>query len=133
MCRQGASVIQSNVLDTIKEPNLRVYVAWVPILPEDTETPDAGTRALLPDRRAVHFWDAEHALPEPFSRMLRLPEGWPAWDIYLAYPPGVDWEGEPPAPAFWHHQLGDTLDAPMLDGPRFAKQLRALLKEHAQL
>jgi hypothetical protein len=127
MCRQGASVIQTAVLDPISDPSLRAYVAWVPILPEDTSAPDEETRSLVPDPRASHFWDAERRLPGPLSRVLSLPEGWPAWDVYLAYPPGVRWESEPPAPAFWHHQLGDLAIAPRLDGEAFAVQLRSLL------
>ncbi len=129
MCRQGASVIQTSVLDAISDPSLRAYVAWVPILPDDTGAPDEATRSLVPDPRASHFWDAERRLPEPFNRVLGLPAGWPAWDVYLAYPPGVRWEKGPPAPAFWHHQLGDLAIAPRLDGEAFATQLRSLLAD----
>ena len=129
MCRQGASVIQTSVLDTIGEPALRAYVAWVPILPGDTGPPDAETRLRVSDERVSHFWDAQKMLPDSLSRVLRLPEGWPAWDVYLAYPPGVCWEEEPPAPAFWHHQLGDLAIAPRLDGEAFAEQLRSLLAQ----
>ena len=67
-------------------------------------------------------------LPPSVSATVGLPEGWPAWDVYLAYPPGVRWGEQPPAPAFWHHQLGDDLDlAPKLDGPAFADGVRELL------
>ena len=85
MCRQGASVIQSAVLDTISDPSLRAFVAWVPILPDDTGPPDEETRSLIADRRAAHFWDERRTLPDMFNPVLRLPEGWPAWDVYLAY------------------------------------------------
>ena len=37
----------------------------------------------------------------------------------------------PPAPAFWHHQLGDEPQAPKLDGAAFAEQLRSLLAEQS--
>ena len=120
--------MQSSVLDTIRDPSLRVFVAWVPILPGDTAAPDAETQALVSDARAQHFWDEQRLLPPLFNATLELPEGWPAWDVYLAYPPGVRWGGQPPAPAFWHHQLGDELDlAPKLDGPAFADGVRELL------
>ena len=129
MCRQGASVIQTSVLETIGDPALRAYVAWVPILAEDTAAPDASTLALIPDERAAYFWDAGRALPELFAGILGLPEDWPAWDVYLAYSAGARWEDEPPAPAFWHHQLGDLAIAPRLDGDAFAAQLRSLLAD----
>ena len=119
--------MQTAVLDEIDDPSLRVYVAWVPVLAEDVEAPDEQTLALVPDRRARHFWDAEGHLPKLFHSVLQLPADWPAWDVYLAYPPGVTWGDKPPAPAYWEHQLGHTLDAPMLDGRAFAAGVRALV------
>ena len=49
MCRQGASAIQSKVLAKIDDASfrndeaLRAYVAWVPILPDDSQDPDEVT------------------------------------------------------------------------------------------
>lgn len=128
MCRQGSSVIQTHVLETLDEPGLSVYIAWVPILPDDGR-PDGGNLALVSDARARHFWDRHGVLSPLFRPVLGLPAEWPAWDVYLAYPPGATWTDVPPAPAFWHHQLGDSVDAPVLDGPRFASQLRELIAE----
>ena len=119
--------MQTVVLDSLNDPSLRAYVAWVPILPEDTEAAARERAALVHDRRAQHFWDAQRALPGAFAAVLGLPEGWPAWDVYLAYTPGVVWNERPPAPAFWHHQLGDEPAAPVLDGAAFAAQVRAML------
>jgi len=118
--------MQTHVLDKIDDPSLRTYVVWVPILPEDAGPPDDAL-ALVGDARATHFWDGQRLLPGPFARMLGLPDGWPAWDVYLAYPGGARWEDEPPAPAFWHHQLGDEPQAPKLDGAAFAGGVRELL------
>ncbi len=126
MCRQGASVIQAQVLDQVADASLRAYIAWVPILPDDG---DAGAREssnLVTDERSSQFWDADKALPTLFAPVLGLPEDWPAWDVYLAYPAGPTWETEPPKPAFWHHQLGELDLAPKLDGDTFARQLREL-------
>ena len=126
MCRQGASAIQAQVLESIGEPSLRVYIAWVPILPDDSE-PAAGERSkLVTDARASQFWDSDKTLPPLFAPVLGLEEGWPAWDVYLAYPPGPTWDAEPPKPAFWHHQLGELDLAPKLDADAFARQLREL-------
>ena len=127
MCRQGASVIQSSVLEQIDDPSLRAYVAWVPILPDDCEAAALQSRALVPDARATHFWDARKALPPLFAELLDLPEGWPAWDVYLAYRAGPAWVDAPPPPSFWHHQLGELDIAPWLDGEAFASGVRALM------
>jgi hypothetical protein len=127
MCRQGASAIQSSVLEQIDDPSLRAFVAWVPILPKDGEAAARTSTALVPDARAAHFWNAENTLARLFARTLDLPEGRPAWDVYLAYPPGPTWDDAPPAPSFWHHQLGELDIAPRLDGPAFAAGVRKLL------
>ena len=127
MCRQGASAIQAQVLESISEPSLRVYVAWVPILPDVNEAAARESSKVVTDGRTSHFWDAEKALPPLFAPVLGLPQDWPAWDVYLAYPAGTTWEDEPPKPAFWHHQLGELDLAPKLDGEVFAQQLRELI------
>jgi hypothetical protein len=119
--------MQTAVLDTIDDPSLRAYVVWVPILPEDSEEAARDSSALVTDPRAAHFWDATRALPPLLAPVLSLPEGWPAWDVYLAYPPAALWDERPPTPAFWHHQLGDEPNAPVLDGGAFVGRVRAML------
>jgi|SRR5579871_3536056 len=128
MCRQGASVIQQEVLNTIQDPTLRVFIAWVPILPSDKHAPDNDTLSLAPDKRATHYWDEKGKLPRLFQKILSLTPR-PAWDVYLIYPPGVTWEQEPPKPVYWQHQLGGVTAAPRLDGKSFAEELRKVLKE----
>ena len=120
--------MQSQVLEQQDEPSLRMYVAWVPILPDDSEEAAQASAARVGDGRASHFWDAGKALPPLFAGVLGLPEDWPAWDVYMAYPAGATWDDEPPAPAFWHHQLGDLDIAPKLDGAVFKQQLRGLMR-----
>jgi hypothetical protein len=127
MCRQGASVIQTAVLDSVSDPDFRVYVAWVPILDTDTTAPDEETRALVHDERAAHFWDPSGVLPKLFNSTLSLPTGYPAWDAYMLYPPGPKWDDEPPTPVYWEHQLPGVAAAPPLDGQTFAHQLRRVL------
>jgi hypothetical protein len=119
--------MQSSVLTTVHEASLRAYVVWLPILPDDNHAAAIGSSALVPDGRAAHFWDEQRVLPQSFARVLGLPEGWPAWDVYLAYEARAYWGEAPPAPAFWHHQLGNDLAAPRLDGAVFAAQLRELM------
>ena len=119
--------MQSSVLATIKDVSLRAYVVWVPILPDDNRAAAIGSSALVPDGRAAHFWDELRSLPGPFALVLGLPEAWPAWDVYLAYGAGASWDEAPPAPVFWHHQLGDDVTAPKLNGAAFAAHVRELL------
>jgi hypothetical protein len=120
--------MRRDVLDRITDASLRAYVAWAPILPEDSEDAARDARALVPDPRASHFWDAQRSLSPLFARLLGLPDGVPAWDVYLAYARHVRWSDAPPAPEFWHHQLGESVEAPVLDGAAFASGVRRLLR-----
>ena len=67
MCRQGASVIQAQVLDQVADASLRVYVAWVQILPDDRGAAADECGKLVTDTRTSHFWDADKALPPLFA------------------------------------------------------------------
>jgi len=134
MCRQGASVIQTAVLDAIDDPSLRAYVVWVPVLPADLRMAAREASSLVPGKRASHFWDSEGVLARTFSRVLGLPSGCPAWDVYLTYPAGIRWEQEPPTPPYWQHQLGAAASAPQLHGETLATHLRLILanqREHS--
>jgi hypothetical protein len=122
-CRKGASIMQDEVLERIDAPSLRAFVGWVPILPEDNGDEASKSASLVADARAAHFWDAGKSLPGPFAATLGLPEGWPAWDVYLIYPPGATWQDAPPAPSYWEHQLGERPGAPLLDGAVFRERL----------
>jgi len=62
---------------------------------------------LLNDPRVRHFYDPQQAA----GKMIADSIGWNgkvAWDIYLFYPPDVEWSDAPPAPADMMHQLTDT-------------------------
>src|SRR6266568_3166627 len=128
MCRQGASVIQNQVLQAVPDRSVSAYVVWVPILPADRGEPGPETLSLVTDRRATHFWDTEGHLPELFKKTLGLEQKRWAWDVYLIYPPGTRWDQElPPKPVYWQHQLPGIEIAPRLEGKSFAAFLRKTL------
>jgi len=64
-------VVQRYVLDKVKDPNLKVYVVWGPMLGGEKEEDAREATALVPDARAIHFWTAAHSLAEA----LRAPAG----------------------------------------------------------
>lgn len=93
------------MLEKISDANLRVYVVWLPILGGDREDGAEQMAGLIPDHRAVQFWDQEQSLGKIYAKVLGLPPGTYAWDVYLVFPPGVRWENEAPRPIYWMHQL----------------------------
>jgi hypothetical protein len=118
--------MQTEVLSQHADPDLRVYMVWVPKSRGlERDVPAATTQ--YPDARAQHFWDAPGVLVRAYRDRLRLSED--AWDIYLLYGPEARWTGElPPEPLYWSHQLGSKekprVDGPWLDGRVFLEKLR---------
>ena len=117
------------MLDRVNGADLRVYAVWVPILRTDIRLAVSRATARLPDDRVNHFWDAEGALPQSYSRILGLPDSGPAWDVYLVFDRNARWDAEPPAPAQWMHQLGVGPSAQRLDADRLAGEVGKLLTD----
>jgi hypothetical protein len=125
------------VLDKIPDPNLRVYVVWVPILTpqpalelERNAVREAEHRTN--DARVLNFADPQAAITRTFAPVLGLAsfagKQVPAWDVYLVYDVNQTWPSgtPPPKPLFWQHQLshGAPADA-KLDGDTFRDSIIA--------
>jgi hypothetical protein len=120
--------MQREVLSKYPDPELRVYMVWVPKL-RGLERDVASATTQYPDARAMHFWDAPSVLVRGYRETLQLPED--AWDVFLLYGPQARWDGSgPPAPDYWAHQLGSAekprLNAPWLNGREFLDRLATL-------
>jgi hypothetical protein len=96
------------VLNEVRNPGVRVYVIWEPVLITDWHAPGAGVLARIPDSRAVQYWDPRHLLSGEIRRAARSDEtgvlgqrrlnGRIVWDFVAIYPPGVRWDAAfPPA------------------------------------
>ena len=58
---------------------------------DNDERPSAETAAdAFRDHPIPQFWDADQKYGSEIARSLGA-DGWTAWDIYLFYPPGVEW------------------------------------------
>lgn len=111
-----------------REPSkdLAVYAIWVPELGA-TEKNVSGAVALVPDKRARHYWNADDSLGRAFGAVLRTPAT--AWDVYLLYPRGARWAAaSPPKPIFWMHQLSGVTNAPHLDPDVFRDHVVGALR-----
>ncbi len=102
-------------------------IVWVPkVGAEHEDAVDLSEE--YPQPTTSHWWDAEGQAMDGFQAALGIPER--AWDVYLIYPAGVRWTAaDPPAPAFWMHQLGPPgeprVDGPFLDAAEFGRRLKA--------
>jgi hypothetical protein len=98
-CLSGAGIVGRRVLPRAADGELAVLVVWGPMFGEETLEDARGAAVRLPHDRAAHFWTGGQELALEAGRRLGLPEGRPAWDTYLLFPPGITWEAELPPPA----------------------------------
>ncbi len=75
-----------------------------------------------------HYWDGDRyvgAAVQHFVEGL----GYPAWDLWMLYRPGVTWDAEAPEPDWWEHQLsslGREHKDRRLDAERFVAKAHEL-------
>jgi len=120
--------VQSKVLETVKDPDMHIYAVYLPILRGDQESSVPSAMKRLPDERVSYFWDGKGDLAQSYARVLKLPKGQPAWDVYFAFNRSVEWKNESPAPDYWMHQLQGQPPERFLDGKKFAEETNKLLQ-----
>lgn len=78
------------------------------------------------DDRVSYYWDADRVVGKAFKKTLGLWQT--AWDVYLLYNPGTQWEDEAPTPEYWMHQLSmANAKAPTLDVDSLTSATMSLL------
>ena len=81
-------------------------IVWIDMLPEDSEKKAKSSSGIFSDTHVTQFYDPNQLSGKAVADIL----GWAgktAWDIYLFYPAGPEWNQHPPLPAEWVHQLKD--------------------------
>ncbi|MFQ5694389.1 MAG: hypothetical protein ACE5HB_00200 [Terriglobia bacterium] len=124
-------------MEEIASDRLATYVVWLPVLNfQDARTLQRNTRKesrRLPGPRSLHYADPEGYAGHAYSKIMEIPYGAPAWDMYFAFGPDAEWKDGPPAPDYWEHQLGGMPPGKRLNGPRFAERVRRLLAQAVAL
>lgn len=120
-------------MDQVKDDKLRAYSVWVPILLTDAERAVPNATKRLSDNRVMHLWDGKGELVEAYKTVLptknaETGEYVKAWDVYLVFPPGVEWKDEPPSPNFWMHQLYSVDPKNAFDSKALAAEIQRALK-----
>ena len=95
------------ILQALPGAAITALIVWLPMLPEDGAAAAAEAAHVCADRRARHFYDPEKIAGKAIAAAVGG-AGRVAWDVYLVYPPGARWDHDPPVPAAWRHQLGDS-------------------------
>ena len=123
-------MVYDSVLKKIKSDSLRAYAVWEPVLRADSEQWAKRSTSILADRRVTHYWIDNRDVGKLFQPPINLTTE-PAWDVYLLYPPGVEWTDDPPKPHFFMHQLGNRLPREnRLSGEGLNRRVRELLSRN---
>ena len=111
-------------MDKDGNTDVAVYVVWSSQV-RGRERNVAKAAGVIPDRRALHFWDGDKLVGKAFQPLLGTPDE--AWDVWMLFDKGARWEGAaPPRPAWWEHQLYGMPPELGLDADRFARKAAAL-------
>lgn len=124
--------MHEEVFQGIASEKLRGYAVWEPILRTDNLRGARKATTILPDPRVRHYWINGQEVGEAFQSPLGMNDG-VAWDVYLVYPPGVEWTGtRPPNPSYFMHQLRELPATRHLDATTLAAQLRKAIPDPAR-
>ncbi len=127
MCRRGFFDMEK-ILKENPDDRLRAYIVWLPIFGGDFQGESRKLSRRFPDKRVAYFTDPDSLTGNAWERVLNTGREM-AWDVYFLYGAAAKWEGDPPLPDFWMHQLGGVTKAPRLDTAEFTTQLKKMLSE----
>ena len=76
------------------------------MLPGDSKITAREKSVIFNAPRVHQFWDPGQLAGKAIAEVLGY-KGRVAWDMYLFYPPGSQWQKQPPQPAAWMHQISE--------------------------
>jgi len=125
-CRSGFSDMQKT-LKAIPDDRLRVHIVWLPMFPGDSRKWAQTRSDEFSDKRVSYYWDGEKLAGKAWQKALGTKRE--AWDVYLLYGAGSQWDKEPATPDFWMHQLSGVTTAPRLDEEAFQAKTKELVNK----
>ena len=103
----GARAVQEAIVKGYPDADISVSIVWINMLPSDNRIMAHVRAQTMQDPRVRHFHDPKKRVGLAIARSLGGRDK-VAWDIYLFFAPGDEWDGGPPPPAWWAHQLSGS-------------------------
>lgn len=120
-----------NVLKQDRDPRIRVFAVWEPILPTDYSSPGTGVLARLADPRVTQYWDKNHLFAEQLGRKIAADAGEPQpkcctrkgiqWDEVAVYNQDARWDDQLPRAVY--------LNGPVVRSADFSDAVNRLLSK----
>jgi len=87
------------LLEEQRDPRVRVFVVWEPVLPTDFGAPSTFTLRRIKDVRVSQYWDKNHIVSQLLGER---DSSSVVWDYVAVYQPGTLWDKVPPDSAYSH-------------------------------
>ncbi len=124
-CLMGMDNINRELVSKIQgDARFKTLVVHVPALMATAADVPAAMEVMHgPD--VIHYWDGDAHTGFSYAPVLDVMF---AWDVWMAFAPGVTWDdpAKPPAPTMWQAQLQDTPPGRELDAAAFAVEASKL-------
>jgi hypothetical protein len=124
-CLMGMDNVNRELVSKIQgDARYKTLVVHVPALMA-TAADVPGAMEVMPGPDVIHYWDGDGRTGFSYGSVLNVPF---AWDVWMAYAPGVTWDdpSKPPAPTLWRHQLREGPPGHELDAATFAADVNKL-------
>ena len=95
-----------SIIESFPDADINVAIVWINKLPADSRKAAEKSAGTFNDPRICQFYDRQQRSGQAVANSLGW-QGRVAWDIYLFFTAGSQWDETPPAPANWMHQLTD--------------------------
>jgi hypothetical protein len=129
-CLRGSSEVRKSLSDQLGNPDLSVFVVWVPELGAKERHVSAAA-TFIESPQVSQYWDPSEGVSKAYGQLLSTPGV--AWDVYFLFPPGVKWTRNVPKPPFWMQQLSGVKNAPHLDASIFADEVKRTRSAHRKV
>ena len=105
-CLQGASAVE-DLLRNNRDPALRAFVIWEPVIATDLRAPSTRTLGRISDTRVRQHWDRGRLLSKAMGEK---DEATVVWDVINVYDRAARWGDRPPEPVFSDRPVVRVID-----------------------
>jgi len=107
-CLQGAQSIQQSVSRKMGEKDISIMIVWTNMLKSDDKEQAFKAASMFTDPAVIQYFDAENKFGDLVAHRLN-PKGEKAWDIYMFFEGGEQWNAFFPRPFEYVHQMSEAL------------------------